>query len=85
MCFHRLALIQPGAAAVPRPATPPAPPRSEIPRLQALARQTGRHVGPHIAMLLASLEGAALVPNELQAQVGAARRGVPRRGCLKWR
>ena len=37
--------------------------------LLQLAALTGRHVGPHISMLLASLEGAGLLPTEAEAQV----------------
>ncbi|KAL4435411.1 hypothetical protein ABPG77_006173 [Micractinium sp. CCAP 211/92] len=37
-------------------------------RLVDLALRTGRQVGPHISMLLASLEGAGLLPGELEAQ-----------------
>ena len=40
-------------------------------RLVDLALRTGRQVGPHISMLLAALEGAGLLPSELEAQVRA--------------
>lgn len=50
-------------------------------RLVDLALRTGRQVGPHISMLLASLEGAGLLPGELEAQVRAAR--SPRRLPLR--
>ncbi|PRW33558.1 ABC transporter permease isoform A [Chlorella sorokiniana] len=40
----------------------------EMGRLSDLALRTGRHVGPHISMLLASLEGAGLLPTEAEAQ-----------------
>ena len=33
-----------------------------------LAARTGRHVGPHISMLLSSLEAAGLLPSEADAQ-----------------
>ncbi len=38
-------------------------------RLSELALRTGRFVGPHISMLLASLEGAGLLTTEAEAQV----------------
>lgn len=41
-------------------------------RLSDLAVRTGRYVGPHISMLLASLEGAGLLPSEADAQVGTS-------------
>lgn len=33
-----------------------------------LAARTGRHVGTHISLLLASLEAAGLLPSEAEAQ-----------------
>lgn len=42
-------------------------------RLSDLALRAGRYVGPHISMLLASLEGSGLLPTEAEAQVGADR------------
>jgi hypothetical protein len=33
-----------------------------------LAARTGRHVGTHISLLLASLEAAGLLPSETEAQ-----------------
>lgn len=45
--------------------------RREMARLSDLALRAGRYVGPHISMLLASLEGAGLLPTEAEAQVGA--------------
>lgn len=51
-------------------------------RLVDLALRTGRQVGPHISMLLAALEGAGLLPSELEAQVRAP--SPPPRCCCSW-